>query len=695
MMSFSRREQERSPGPHVAAPGRGPGPAATQYHLLRPLFLSLALAGALWADKVHLKTGGTLEGEVTRSGDKVVVTTKFGSMTFRADEVLSVERVASAEEEYNARTQALKPDDAQAHYQLALWCLEKGLKEQADTEARAALAADPNHEGAHRLLGQVLLRGRWVTEAEQQAELAQAALSKFQAALAACRGALSGAGTPAAAQRVAEVDTLAAQLTPALAANLGTLGDGLPAGPLSPSDAEQLLNTLQNVFSVAQRVPLAGLKDPEHLSRARQLVADYFRAAPGSAEADALAQLRALADVSLTVVAALAQEGPFYQARPEGEEVRRAATGARQPDAGAGQVEYLLVTPPGYDPRRLYPLLVVCPGGAGDGRQWVERWREPARAHGYLLASPTIPYQEGGYGSSPAERSAVLAAIEDVARTCHVDPDRVFLTGVSVGGHAVWDVGLHHADRFAGLIPESGIPAHEGGPLTWYLYLANAQSGPAVYALVGDLDTDFWKVCAEATKRLQTLGADATLVVVPQVGHGAFPAETERIFAWMDSHRRDPAPRSVFAYLHRLNQGRVYWAEVTAFSQPEWDSTQDVHLRGNFPADISKEEALELARAKVAQDLPSVRASVDKGNVVTVAASGVARLVLWLNPQLVDFSRPVTVVVNGATVWSGPATPEVAVLLGEMKRSGDLGRVFFAAVECDLPAKTARVREGK
>jgi hypothetical protein len=69
--------------------------------VLRPLFLSLALAGALWADKVHLKSGGILEGEVTRSGDKVVVTTKFGSMTFRADEVLSVERVASAEEEYN------------------------------------------------------------------------------------------------------------------------------------------------------------------------------------------------------------------------------------------------------------------------------------------------------------------------------------------------------------------------------------------------------------------------------------------------------------------------------------------------------------------------------------------------------------------------------------------------------------------
>jgi predicted esterase len=695
MKSCSRREHERGWASDVAAWQQGLGSAAPPHHVLRSLFLSLALAGALWADKVHLKTGGTLEGQVTYNGDKVVVTTKVGSATFRADEILGVERVATAEEEYRERAKALKPDDAQGHYQLALWCLEKDLKEQADAEARAALVADAGHEGAHRLLGHVLLRGRWVTEAEQQAEVAQAALSKFQAALAVCRTALGGSGTPAVAERVSEVDALAAQLTPALAANLGTVGDGFPAGPLSPTEADKLLNVLRDVFGVAQRVSLAGLKDPEHLSRARQLVADYFRAAPGPAEGEVLAQLRALADVSPVVVAALAQEGLFYQARPAGEEVRRAAT-------DSGQVEYVLVTPPGYDPRHAYPLLVVCPGAAGDGRQWVERWREPAQAHGYLLASPTIPYQEGGYGSSPAERSAVLAAVEDVARTCHVDPDRVFLTGISAGGHAVWDVGLHHADRFAGLITESGIPVHEGGPLTWYLYLANAQSGLAVYALVGELDTGFRDVCTEATKRLQALGADATLAVVPKLGHGAFPTENDSIFAWMASHRRNPAPRSVFAYLHRLNQGRVYWAEVTAFSQPEWDSTQDIHLRGTFPADMSKEQALELARAKVAHDLPSLRGSVDKGNVITITANGVTHFVLWLSPQLVDFSRPVTVVVNGVTVWNGPVTPEVAVLLGEMKRSGDLGRVFFAALECDVMAKpaaslqgTGRVREGR
>jgi dienelactone hydrolase len=482
---------------------------------------------------------------------------------------------------------------------------------------------------------------------------------------------------------------------------------------------------LHDVFTVGQRVSLAGLKDPGHVSQARQVVVDYFRAAPGSAEAEVLARLRALEDVSPAMVAALAQEGPFYEAEPAGEEVRQgpfgwgarlrarprregrsltpgksSAPGASRPEEaeppGSSQVEYVLVTPTGYDPRRSYPLLVACQGEGGDGRQASERWRQPCQAHGYLLACPTLPYGEAGYGATAAERAAVLATVEDVARTYHVDPDRVFLTGVSAGGNAVWDVGLHHADRFAGLIPESGTPLHEGTAFTQYLYLRNAEGGLAVYALVGEADAGIRDICAEATKRLQALGVDAQSVVVPQLGHGAFPTEDDSIFAWMDAHRRNPTPQSVSAQLHRLSQGRVYWVEVTALAQPEWDSTQSVRLRLTAPAGtIGEEEALELARAKVAQDLPSVRASVGKDNTVTVSAIGVGELVVWLSPHLVDFSRPVTIVVNGVTVWSRPVTAEPAVLLGEMKRSWDLGRVFFAAVECDLVAKTARVREGK
>jgi len=133
MMFFTRSRLGEAPGVGRAGPSSD-APARAMLHLLMLLrqlvlllFLSLTLPAGVWADKVHLTNGGTLEGEVTTTDDKVVITNKFGSVTLRADEVRSVEHVATPAEEYKERAKALAPDDAQGHYQLALWCLEKGL----------------------------------------------------------------------------------------------------------------------------------------------------------------------------------------------------------------------------------------------------------------------------------------------------------------------------------------------------------------------------------------------------------------------------------------------------------------------------------------------------------------------------------------------------------------------------------------
>src|SRR3989442_2198661 len=47
----------------------------------------------------------------------------------------------------------------------------------------------------------------------------------------------------------------------------------------------------------------------------------------------------------------------------------------------------------------------------------------------------------------------VLATISAVAARYHVDPNRVFLTGMSNGGIGVYLIGAHHAWRFAAVVP--------------------------------------------------------------------------------------------------------------------------------------------------------------------------------------------------------------------------------------------------
>ena len=284
----------------------------------------------------------------------------------------------------------------------------------------------------------------------------------------------------------------------------------------------------------------------------------------------------------------------------------------------------------------------------------------------------------------------LLATVEDVARTYHVDPDRVFLTGVSAGGHATWDVGLHHADRFAGLIPEAGMPIHEGGRVTRFMYLQNASSGPGMLALAGERDATVAQICEEAIRQLQALGGDAELVVVSNMGHAAYPSEDDRVFAWMGERLRSPAPPKVFNRMHHLDQGRSFWVKATALAGAEWDASQPVKLRGTYDEDISKEVVFELARAQLSQELPWARASVEEGNRIEVKTAGISKLTVWLSPHLVGLARPLRLEVNQTTLWNRPVQADVGVLLAEMKRSWDLGRAYLAALDCDLEAKVAR-----
>lgn len=114
------------------------------------------------ADRVHLKDGRTLEGKVVDLGDRVRVEFARGSATFNKDEIASIERVKSPAEIYKEKAAALAEDDAQGHFQLAQWCREQGLKEEARAELLRVISIDPEHAQARALLGHVKVGDQWV-----------------------------------------------------------------------------------------------------------------------------------------------------------------------------------------------------------------------------------------------------------------------------------------------------------------------------------------------------------------------------------------------------------------------------------------------------------------------------------------------------------------------------------------------------
>ena len=102
-----------------------------------------------------------------------------------------------------------------------------------------------------------------------------------------------------------------------------------------------------------------------------------------------------------------------------------------------------------YQPSKGYALMVCLHGAGFSGDAYLERW-QPRLGEEYILACPTYP--AGAWFTRGAEE-LVLATIRHVRQRYHIDPDRIFLTGMSNGGIGAWLIGMHHAPLFAGVAP--------------------------------------------------------------------------------------------------------------------------------------------------------------------------------------------------------------------------------------------------
>jgi len=131
------------------------------------LVVALCIAAPAAGDVVRLKNGGSVEGDVTKTQDGVVVKLPAGEMSFRNDQIDRIEEGPAAISEYQKRAAALKEDDAEGHYKLGLWAKTVGLDRQATEEFGKAVALKPDFADARIALGQRLVNGQWMTEEQQ------------------------------------------------------------------------------------------------------------------------------------------------------------------------------------------------------------------------------------------------------------------------------------------------------------------------------------------------------------------------------------------------------------------------------------------------------------------------------------------------------------------------------------------------
>ncbi len=205
---------------------------------------------------------------------------------------------------------------------------------------------------------------------------------------------------------------------------------------------------------------------------------------------------------------------------------------------------YLLYLPPDYSVTddHEWPLLVFLHGSGerGDGElQAVSRHGPPKRiAKGdhfpCVVVSPQCPKDEWW------DTEAILLLIEEIQKTHRIDPTRIYLTGLSLGGYGTWETACRYPEKFAAILPicGKGNPIRAKRALTEMpVWCFHGSDDPAVPVDLAITMTDTLK--SSGNTQVQ-------LTIYEGVGHDAWTQTyaSDEWLEWLFSHRRKPETES-------------------------------------------------------------------------------------------------------------------------------------------------------
>ena len=287
---------------------------------------------------------------------------------------------------------------------------------------------------------------------------------------------------------------------------------------------------------------------------------------------------------------------------------------------------YALYVPPDYDPSRKYPLVVSLHGPGsnhrlnmrrvfGLGNQLGGTIAEAARPFprlpdvDFLVASPLARGTMGYQG--PAEKD-IYDVLEDVKRRYAVDADRVYLTGLSMGGGGALWLALTRPDVWAAVAavapaaPEGSEElAANGRGLPVHLY--HGEADPIVPAA----RSRHWQ------KRLLAGGAQVQYAEYPRVRHNAWDIayRNAAVFEWLGQFRRNPAPDRVTYATRWYKYPGAYWLRLDSLT----------------PGRLASADALFAGPNRI-------EVTVDKADGLTLLLEGHPKFTL---------GKPLQVVING------------------------------------------------
>ena len=197
------------------------------------------------------------------------------------------------------------------------------------------------------------------------------------------------------------------------------------------------------------------------------------------------------------------------------------------------RLDYLLSLPADYDKSsKSWPLVLFLHGSGESGNDLAK-----VKAHGppklvetngpfpFILVSPQSP----GHGWNPDLLNGLL---DSVIKQYRVDTDRVYLTGLSMGGYGTWSLAAAHPEKFAAIAPICG-----GGNPADAAKLARLP----IWVFHGAKDNTVpLKRSEEMVEALKAAGGNPKFTVYPEAGHDSWTAtyDNPEFYHWLLAQKR-------------------------------------------------------------------------------------------------------------------------------------------------------------
>ena len=136
--------------------------------------------------------------------------------------------------------------------------------------------------------------------------------------------------------------------------------------------------------------------------------------------------------------------------------------------------KYVVYLPETWSAQASWPVILFLHGSGERGSEGMDQTQIglPAaiRLHPerwpFVVVMPQVPFNHHHW-TDPDMMQTAMAALEAETREFHGDPERTYLTGLSLGGYGVWEMARTFPHTFAAVVPVSGGIFWSYAPQRW------------------------------------------------------------------------------------------------------------------------------------------------------------------------------------------------------------------------------------